>query len=87
MCTRQVQINLFWGCFAQNFNEEGCETKTEQHLIYCTESTMKEFDEHLWRAIWLDIRGCWENSSRFQIKINTECLANIIVLDLVRHET
>ena len=36
---------------------------------------------------WLDIRGCWENSSRFQIKINTECLANIIVLDLVRHDT
>ena len=31
---------------AQKVNEEGWEAKTVQRLIYCTESTMKEFDEH-----------------------------------------
>ena len=36
----------FWGCLAQKVNEEGWEAKTEQQIIYCTESTMKEFDEH-----------------------------------------
>jgi hypothetical protein len=36
----------FWVCLAQKVNEEGWEAKTEQQLIYCTESKMKEFDEH-----------------------------------------
>jgi hypothetical protein len=36
----------FWGCLAQKANEENRKAKTEQHLIYCTESKMKEFDEH-----------------------------------------
>jgi hypothetical protein len=31
---------------AQKVNEEGREAKTEQQIIYCTESSMKEFDEH-----------------------------------------
>jgi hypothetical protein len=36
----------FWGCLTQKVKEEGREAKTEQQLIYCTESKMKEFDEH-----------------------------------------
>ena len=36
----------FWECSARKVNEEGWEAKTEQQIIYCTESTMKEFDEH-----------------------------------------
>jgi len=36
----------FCYCFAQKVNEEGWEDKMEQHLIYCTKSTMKEFDEN-----------------------------------------
>jgi hypothetical protein len=36
----------FWECLAQKVNEEGREAKTEQQIIYCTESSMKEFDEH-----------------------------------------
>jgi isopentenyl phosphate kinase len=39
-------MNLFGGCLAQKVNEENRKAKTEQHLIYCTESKMKEFDEH-----------------------------------------
>jgi hypothetical protein len=39
-------IESFWVCLAQKVNEEGWESKTEQQLIYCTESKMKEFDEH-----------------------------------------
>jgi hypothetical protein len=39
-------MNLFGGCLAQKVNEEGREAKTEQQMIYCFESTMKEFDEH-----------------------------------------
>jgi hypothetical protein len=35
-----------WGCFAQKVNGEGREAKTEQQIIYCTESSLKEFDEH-----------------------------------------
>jgi hypothetical protein len=35
-----------WGCLTQKVNEESLEAKTEQHLIYCTESKMNEFDEH-----------------------------------------
>jgi hypothetical protein len=31
---------------AQKVNKEGWEAKAEQRLIYCTESTMKEFDGH-----------------------------------------
>ena len=40
-------MNLFGGCLAQKINEEGWEAKTEQQLIYRTESKMKEFDEHI----------------------------------------
>ena len=36
----------FCGCLAQKVNDEGWEAKTEQQIIYCTESSMKEFDEH-----------------------------------------
>ena len=36
----------FCYCFAQKVNEEGLEAKTKQHLIYCTESSMKEFHKH-----------------------------------------
>ena len=39
-------MNLFGGCLAQKVNEEVCEAKSEQQLIYCTESKMKEFDKH-----------------------------------------
>ena len=39
-------MNLFGGCLAQKVNEEGREAKTEQQIIYCTESSLKEFDEH-----------------------------------------
>jgi hypothetical protein len=47
MCTRQVQMNLFEFFLTQKVNEEGWEAKTKQRLIYCTESKMKEFDEHI----------------------------------------
>ena len=40
------QNESFWGYLAQKVNEEGLEAKTEQQLIYCTESKMKEFDKH-----------------------------------------
>ena len=36
----------FWVFLAQKVNEEGLDAKTEQQLVYCTESKMKEFDEH-----------------------------------------
>jgi hypothetical protein len=36
----------FWGFLTQKVSEEGWEAKTEQRLIYCTESNMKVFDEH-----------------------------------------
>ena len=39
-------MNLLGENLAQKVNEKGWEAKTEQHLIYCTESTMKELDEH-----------------------------------------
>jgi hypothetical protein len=44
MCTRQVQMNFFWGCLAKKVNGESREAK--QQIIYCTESSIKEFDEH-----------------------------------------
>jgi hypothetical protein len=37
----------FWVFLTQKVNEEGWEAKTKQRLIYCTESKMKEFDEHI----------------------------------------
>ena len=40
-------IENVWGCLAQKVYEGGWETKTEQQLIYCTESSIKEFDEHI----------------------------------------
>jgi hypothetical protein len=50
MYTRQVQINFFFlgggGYLVQKVNEEVWEAKPEQQLILCTESKMKEFDEH-----------------------------------------
>jgi hypothetical protein len=36
----------FWGFLTQKVNEVGWEAKTEQQLIYCTESKMKEFHKH-----------------------------------------
>ncbi len=36
----------FCFCFSQKVNEEGWEDKMEQHLIYCTNTIMKEFDEN-----------------------------------------
>ncbi len=36
----------FWGFSTQKVSEVGWEAKTEQQLIYCTESNMKVFDEH-----------------------------------------
>jgi hypothetical protein len=39
-------MNLFGNFLAQKVDEEGWEAKTEQQLIYCTESKMKEFDAH-----------------------------------------
>ena len=39
-------MNLFGGVWHKKLDEEGWEAKTEQQIIYCTESTMKEFDEH-----------------------------------------
>jgi hypothetical protein len=46
MCTRYVQLNLFGGCLVQKVNEDIWEAKSEQQLIYCTESKMKELDKH-----------------------------------------
>jgi hypothetical protein len=40
-------MNLFGFFLTQKVNEEGWEAKTKQRLIYCTESKMKEFDEHI----------------------------------------
>jgi hypothetical protein len=39
-------MNHFGGCLAQKVNEESCEVKTEQPLIYCTEYKMKEFHKY-----------------------------------------
>jgi hypothetical protein len=36
----------FWGCLAKKGKGESREAKTEQQIIYCTESSMKEFDEN-----------------------------------------
>jgi len=46
MCTRQEQNESFGGFLTQKVNEEGWEAKTEQRLICCTESKMKEFHKH-----------------------------------------
>ena len=40
-CPKKGPNESFCGCLAQKVNEEGWETKTEQHLINCTESTLK----------------------------------------------
>ena len=53
---------------AQKVDEEGWEAKTEQQLIYCTESKMKEFDEHFVESLfegakakvkWIDEKGVY----------------------------
>jgi hypothetical protein len=46
----------FWWCLAQKDNEKSWETKTEQHLIYCTESTLKELDEHYVESLLVGVK-------------------------------
>ena len=46
----------FWGCLTQKVNEEGWEAKTEQQLICCTESKMKEFDEHFVESLLEEVK-------------------------------
>jgi hypothetical protein len=50
---------------AQKVNEEGWETKTEQHLIYCTETTMKEFDENFVESLLEGVKAKvkWKNEN------------------------
>jgi hypothetical protein len=50
-------MNVFEGCLAQKINEEGREAKMEQQIIYCTESTMKEFDEHFVESLLEGVKG------------------------------
>ena len=58
----------FWGCLAQKVNEEGWEAKTERKIIYRTESSIKEFDEHFVESLlegvkakvkWIDENGVY----------------------------
>ena len=54
-------MNLFGGLSAQKVNEKGWEAKTEQQLIYYTESQMKEFDEHFVESLleWVKAKVKW----------------------------
>ena len=57
----------FWGCLAQKVNEKGWEAKTEQQIIYCTESTMKEFDENFVESLleWVKAKVKWKGETVF----------------------
>ncbi len=47
----------FCYCLTQKVNEEGWEVKTEQQLIYCTESTMKDFDEYFAESLLEEVKA------------------------------
>ena len=46
-----------WGFLIQKVNEEGWEAKTDQRLIYCTESKMKEFHIHFVESLLEGIKA------------------------------
>jgi hypothetical protein len=57
----------FWGFLVHKVDEEDWEAKTEQQLIYCTETTMKEFVESLLEAVKEKVKCLGENGVYFFI--------------------
>ena len=66
----QTGPNEILGFFDEKINEEDWEAKTEQRLIYCTVSKMKEFHKHFLESLLEGVKA----EGRSQMDRSKRCL-------------
>jgi hypothetical protein len=59
MGTRQAQMNLFEVFRHKKLTKEGWKAKTDQRLIYCTESKMKEFQKNFGESLLEGVKAVY----------------------------